>query len=125
MKPNTNTDEERLKALVGTENPFRVPEGYFQSFQQQLMQSLPQQPAAAERPARPSFWSKVHPWVAVAALFCGVILLLTTTMRQADEASVLAADSSMAYDEDEMSDYMVTSLFDEYTLYSYLTEEEY
>ena len=33
MKPNTNTDEERLKALVGTENPFRVPEGYFQSFQ--------------------------------------------------------------------------------------------
>ena len=127
MKPKSMSDEEKLKALVGTENPFRVPEGYFESFQQHLMRSLPERQSAEKKPVRVSMWTKARPWVAVAALFCGVIWLLAGTMHMADDrqSGVFATAEESLYSEEEMSDYMATSLFDEYTLYSYLTDDEY
>ena len=36
------SDEEKIRSKIGTENPFKVPEGYFEDFQQRLMSSLPE-----------------------------------------------------------------------------------
>ena len=37
-----HNDELYLKKTVGNRNPFRVPEGYFEQFTEQLMQQLPE-----------------------------------------------------------------------------------
>lgn len=126
MKPKTDIDEEKLKALLGKENPFRVPEGYFQSFPEQLMNSLPNREAAAAKVSRPSIWAKARPWVAAAAVVCGLVVLFATVRPHDEHADLdILAESVLFEDftENEMSDYMVTSLYDEYTLYSYLTDE--
>ena len=34
-------NEDYIKKMVGKENPFRVPEGYFDQLAQQVMQALP------------------------------------------------------------------------------------
>lgn len=121
------SDENKLKAIVGKENPFSVPEGYFEAFQQQLLSSLPERAAITEpKPVRVSMWSKARPWVAAAAVFCGVVVA-TAAFRGFNKAEdALMAESVVeTLTEDEMSDYMATSFFDEYTLYSYLTGSDF
>ena len=38
-------EELYLRSRMGKENPFRVPEGYFDNFASQLMEKLPEKPA--------------------------------------------------------------------------------
>lgn len=121
------SDESKLKDKVGTENPFRVPEGYFASFQQQLLASLPERAAAAPAPVRASLWTKARPWLSAAAIVCGVVLAVgvySSLQHPRQEALADGVEQSVLSD-DEMSEYMATSFFDEYTLYTYLTGEEY
>lgn len=128
MKPKTDIDEEKLKALLGKDNPFRVPEGYFQSFPEQLMSALPEREVSAVKLPQSSRWAKARPWVAAAAVLCGIVVLFASVRPHEDstEQNVLAESSWVEeYTEDEMADYMATSLFDEYTLYSYLTDSDY
>ncbi len=65
-------EETDLLKRCGTENPFTVPEGYFEHFTEQLMEKLP------EREAQPApqltLWTRVKPWVYMAAMFCGLML---------------------------------------------------
>lgn len=121
------SDEELIKSKVGTGNPFKVPEGYFDAFQQQLLSSLPERSLVAEQPVRTPVWGKVRrAWISVAAAAVGVVVLFTA-LHQTDgskESAALATADEMAFTEDEMAEYMVSSVFDDYTLYSYLTNEE-
>lgn len=121
--------EEELKKKIGTANPFRVPDGYFEGFADNMMRLLPERetsPVAADvavrnaapAPARRRLW---RPWLYAAAALCAVAFIIGAVHRT-DHPS---APSYVAeYNEEEMSDFMATSFFDEYTLYSYLTEEE-
>lgn len=120
------SDESKIMDKVGKENPFRVPEGYFESFQQQLLSSLPERAAAKQVPVRVSMWTKVRPWLSAAAIVCGMVLAVGV-FRGLDkpDKGILAGNQGTVLSEDEMSDLMATSFFDEYTLYSYLTGNEY
>ena len=120
------SDESKIKEKVGTENPFRVPEGYFESFQQQLLGSLPDRVVAEPVPVRVSMWTKVRPWLSAAAIVCGVVLAVGVYRGlEKPDKGILAEGVEQVLTEDEMSDYMATSFFDEYTLYTYLTGYEY
>lgn len=120
------SDESKLKDKVGTENPFRVPEGYFAAFQQQLLASLPERTTAEPMPVRVSMWTKIRPWLSAAAVVCGVVLAVGLTRGfEKSEKNMFAESVEQTLSEDEMSDYMATSFFDEYTLYTYLTGYEY
>jgi len=121
------SDEEIIKAKIGTENPFKVPEGYFETFQQQLLGSLPERAAVEPEPVRTPLWGKARrTWLSVAAAFVGVVVLFATLHQTGGtkESASLAAADEMAFTEDEMADYIASSVFDDYTLYSYLTNEE-
>lgn len=121
------SDEELLKSKVGTGNPFKVPEGYFETFQQQLLSSLPERPSMDEEPARTRVWGRARrTWISVAAAFVGVVVLFATLhqMNVTKESATLATADEMAFTEDEMAEYMASSVFDDYTLYCYLTNEE-
>lgn len=63
--------EEKLKEKVGSKLPYTVPEGYFKSFKENLMQNLPEYP---EKPvSKPlSRWQRLKPYVYLAAMFAGI-----------------------------------------------------
>lgn len=62
-----------LNKVDRNKNPFQVPENYFENFNAEIMNKLPEK---ANMPSvkKISLWKKVLPWTAVAAILCGVIL---------------------------------------------------
>ena len=67
--------EEQLKKRIGTENPFRVPEGYFEGFTSGLMEHLPEKEQVAVN-RTPTMWEKIRPLVYMAAMFVGIWLMM-------------------------------------------------
>lgn len=119
-------DEKELMARCGKKHPFKVPEGYFEQFHKQLMNSLPEPEALDTAPAPPiSFMVRIKPWLYMAAMFVGTIFVVQSLMfvqetRFPTEETALNEEIYA----DEADEFMSTSLYNEYTLYSYLTTDE-
>lgn len=113
-------EERQLLEQIGNENPFRTPEGYFDTFTAELMQKLPERDYATgsvtPSPHRRHRW--LAPAIAVAAVAAAFFIIPTLHTPQ-----LAAVDNGDAY-YDDMADYMSTSLYDEYTLFCYLTEDD-
>lgn len=118
-------EETDLLKRCGTENPFTVPEGYFERFTEQLMEKLPEREA---QPApRLTLWTRVKPWVYMAAMFCG--LMLSVRMFVGEKQSQLPAAISGTTDFTEVPDEYIDpivnqTMMDDYTLYQYLTDAD-
>ena len=118
-------EETDLLKRCGTENPFTVPEGYFERFTEQLMEKLP------EREAQPApkltLWTRVKPWVYMAAMFCGLMLSVRMFVGEKQSQSPAATPETTDFTEvpDEYIDPIVnqTMMYD-YTLYQYLTDAD-
>ncbi|MDR0394284.1 MAG: hypothetical protein LBH77_03905 [Tannerella sp.] len=63
-------------------NPFRVPDGYFESFTENMMSRLPEKPV--EKGSVISVYDRVKPWLYMAAAFTGIILLFNVLNRASD-----------------------------------------
>lgn len=62
---------------AGRHDGMTVPEGYFESFASDMMSRLPEQPRHTEPEVVPlSMWQRVRPYVYLAAMFCGIWLML-------------------------------------------------
>lgn len=67
--------EDALKEKYGQDSGMRVPEGYFATLQGQIMESLP--PYEKARPMlERSRWQRMKPYVYLAAMFCGIWLMM-------------------------------------------------
>ena len=113
MTNNYNTDELEAKLLsrFGTENPFTVPEGYFEGLTERVMSRI------AQRKRRRLVWR----WAA-AAVFAGCVVtggMLFEYRQQAIDNSQQTAED-IQYIEDAL-DY---SMIDNMSIASYLTEAE-
>ena len=64
--------ENNILRKAGTRNPFKVPEGYFEGFTQELMDRLPEKEMIPEM-QEPTLWQRVKPWIYMTAMFCGII----------------------------------------------------
>ena len=51
--------EDYLLSKCGRENPFKVPEGYFDQFTDDLMAKLPERTFDEEAPRKVTLWDKV------------------------------------------------------------------
>ena len=118
-------EETDLLKRCGTENPFTVPEGYFERFTEQLMEKLP------EREAQPApkltLWTRVKPWVYMAAMFCGLMLSVRMFVGEKQSQSPAATSEMTDFTEvpDEHIDPIVNqTMMDDYTLYQYLTDAD-
>ncbi|HJH63962.1 MAG TPA: hypothetical protein OIM59_04880 [Bacteroides mediterraneensis] len=118
-------EETDLLKRCGTENPFTVPEGYFERFTEQLMEKLP------EREAQPApkltLWTRVKPWVYMAAMFCGLMLSVRMFVGEKQSQSPAATSEMTDFTEvpDEYIDPIVNqTMMDDYTLYQYLTDAD-
>ena len=78
-----NTKLGKIVDSYKTDTPFRVPEGYFARFNEEIMNRLPEK---TETPATKtiSMWDRAKPLLYIAAMFAGVyfsITLLTNNER--------------------------------------------
>jgi hypothetical protein len=74
---NTNNKLDELK----DRNPFRVPDGYFGSFTENMMSRLPEKPI--EKSNVISIYDRIKPWLYMAAAFAGLILLFNVLNKTA------------------------------------------
>ena len=119
-------EEDKLLKKIGTENPFRVPEGYFEGFTSDLMSRLPEK-EKTDVHREPTTWEKVRPWLYTAAMFIGAALIIRVaspgeTVSNGQQQQQIAADES-----DIEMEYIRTAIentmMDDYSLYVYLSDE--
>lgn len=99
--------EEELISRYGKDPGMKVPEGYFAGLEQNILKSLPPYPKAAPSLAL-SRWNRVKPYVYLAAMFCGIWLMmkvfhtatqpLSMSLDNPPEALVELIDGGMDYD---------------------------
>ena len=70
MKP-----EEDLLSKYGKDSGMKVPEGYFPDLESRIMNSLPPYKKEIKVPEL-SRWHRVKPYVYLAAMFCGIWLMM-------------------------------------------------
>lgn len=80
---------------IGNKNPFTVPEGYFEQLSGSILSQLPERVEVAPQPV--GVWKRIQPWLYMAAMFCGIALmvnLFTRTARQADASGLNLSSSA-------------------------------
>ncbi len=113
-------EEKYLEQRIPKHNPFRVPEGYFDSFAAQVMERLPEQaPAKHEEPKAKRVL--LRPWMYAAAclivaVFCVAVYFSHINSESAQAPQQMAVTDSYI---DEAVDYV---MLDNAEIYSYLAE---
>ena len=67
--------EDIIKDKYGKNPGFKVPENYFHDLEMQIMESLPPYPQTIRTIER-SRWQRIKPYVYLAAMFCGIWLMM-------------------------------------------------
>ena len=118
-------DEKELMERCGKKTPFKTPEGYFEHFHEQLMSNLPEPEMTTSRPEEVTFFTHLKPLLYMAAMFVSTIFVIQGLMfvqeKKFPDTQVAASEDIYT---DEADHFMATSLYNEYTLYSYLTTNE-
>ena len=99
--------EEQLFTKYGKVSGMKVPEGYFADLQKNIMESLPPYKKAEPR-IEMSRWQRVKPYVYLAAMFCGIWLMMkvfhtatqpmSLSLDNPPEAFVEMIDGGLDYD---------------------------
>ncbi len=119
-------EEDKLMKKFGTDNPFTVPDGYFDNLTEEIMSKLPEKESPLEI-KEPSTWSKIRPWLYMAAMFIAILLPIRFMInRTTPEAPVLTATT---VENEQLTDEYIDAILnhtmmDDYTLYKYLTEAD-
>lgn len=112
----TTQEEIKITELGGRQNPFRVPEGYFESFDERLFARLPQQKQAKVVSLRRNLWR-------YAAAIVVVLGVGSALYWHRDSATTLAY-SEEAAQEEYYNDALDYAMVDNSEIAAYLTEAE-
>ena len=116
--------EDNILRKVGTQNPFRVPENYFEDFTQELMNKLPEKEPILCL-SEPTLWQRVKRWVYMTAMFVGIMLSVRIFVGEPknDEFPISLTEAAMLSTEEWETLIRRTSV-DDYALYELLLTEE-
>lgn len=119
-------EEDKLMKKLGTNNPFTVPDGYFANLTEEIMNKLPEKEQSIEM-KEPSTWSKIRPWLYMAAMFIAILLpirfMINRTSSKTPTLTVITTENEQLTD--EYIDVILShTMMDDYTLYKYLTEAD-
>ncbi len=124
--------EEELKQMVGTDNPFKTPEGYFENLSSQVMSKLPEKKTNVIHISR---WQSIKPWAYMAAMFVGAALMIqlgrgvfTPNTVTQSESDLFAFDSNELVLDDIISDQDIDSSLNDsfmgdYSLYELVASD--
>lgn len=121
-------EDTELKKKIGKENPFKVPEGYFENIVPEIMKQLPE--AEAQESVEITMWERVKPWVYMVAMFCGLMFGLRVMMmdkpvnKEINTDNVSMADSLEGIPDEYIDPILDQTMMDDYTLYMYLTDAD-
>lgn len=118
-------EEDNIRKKTGTENPFRVPDGYFENLTSEVMNRLPEKEKLTAVQQEPTLWQKVRPWLYMTAMFIGAALII----RVASSNHTPSAEERMAADDTETEMEYINmavenSMLDDYSLYVYLADSD-
>ena len=115
-------EEENILKKVGTENPFKVPEGYFENLTSEIMAFIPEEtPTKVVKMA--TLWDRMKPWAYMAAMFVGAAMLI----RIGSSSNEPTITNQLALDDNELEmEYISTivdgAMMDDYSLYMFLSD---
>lgn len=121
-------EDTELKKKIGKENPFKVPEGYFENIVPEIMKQLPE--AEAQESVEITMWERVKPWVYMVAMFCGLMFGLRVMMNDKpvstgiNAGDVSMTDSVQGIPDEYIDPILDQAMMDDYTLYMYLTDAD-
>lgn len=121
-------EDTELKKKIGKENPFKVPEGYFENIVPEIMKQLPE--AEAQESVEITMWERVKPWVYMVAMFCGLMFGLRVMMmdkpvnKEINTDNVSMTDSVQGIPDEYIDPILDQAMMDDYTLYMYLTDAD-
>ena len=118
--------EDNILKKAGTDNPFSVPDHYFEDFSRNLMAKLPEK-EPLPLPEEPTLWQRVKPWIYMAAMFCGIMLSVRVFVGEPQKEEIPhinVADAENIPDED-WEIIIDRIMMDDYTLYQYLTDANF
>ncbi len=121
-------EDTELKNRLGKENPFKVPEGYFENVIPEIMKQLPEIEEQGQDEV--TLWERVKPWVYMVAMFCGLMFSVRVMMMdnsaQTDNniASVSMNDTLQNIPDEYIEPILDQAMMDDYTLYMYLTDAD-
>ncbi len=69
-----NKDKKNILTKLGKDPGFKVPDGYFESFTENLVKDLPEPELTPIVP--PTRWQRIRPFVYMAAMFVGIWLMM-------------------------------------------------
>lgn len=121
-------EDTELKNRIGKENPFKVPEGYFENIVPEIMKQLPETEVQEE--VEVTMWERVKPWVYMVAMFCGLMFGLRVMMNDRpvstgiNAGDVSMTDSVQGIPDEYIDSILDQAMMDDYTLYMYLTDAD-
>lgn len=124
-----NYEEKEMQERFGKENPFRVPEGYFDQLTERVMAQLPERdqqteviPLSARRPK--SRLVALRPWLYAAACTVAVVVMGLTFHHSNEpvEEQSLASTSSTNTESQYMDDAADYVMLDNAEIYACLAE---
>ncbi len=106
-------------------NPFTVPDNYFENISEEIMKNLPEKETPL--PVKVSMWTKVKPWIYMAAMFVGTYFLVQVLLdktggtdgnlnRISSHQNVISSDkywSDVQITEDEFFEYVEDQLIND------------
>ena len=118
--------EDNLLRKVGTGNPFRVPDHYFEDFTQELMDKLPEKEPMTSMPEI-TLWQRVKPWIYMTAMFCGIMLSVKIFVGNPskDEFPAISQTEVENLPDEDLEIMIDRIMMDDYTLYQYLTDANF
>lgn len=125
MKGVTDMKEEKeLFQKIGKENPFKVPEGYFENLTQQVMERLPEKEPQPTQEI--SMWERVKPWAYMAAMFVGLMFTVQVFVGKQDRQTVPSENVSPVSDlsDEYLAPIINQTMLDDYELYQYLSDAD-
>lgn len=118
-------EEDNILKMVGKENGFRVPDGYFENLTSEVMSRLPEKEKPAFIKKEPTKWERVKPWLYMTAMFAGAALIIRVASSDrapvADRIAMEDMETEIVSDE-YISSVLDNSMLDDYSLYVYLSD---
>lgn len=110
-----------LEQLRKEPDGFKVPEGYFEKFVQQMPEKLPEV-AITEVDETPSTWVKWRPFVYMAAMFAGVWCMMSIFNRSNGSGDLDRRAAELRQEmtiEENADEVMMSGVFSPYDIYNY------
>ena len=108
---------------INRKSGMKVPDGYFESLHDRVMQNLPEKEIIVEQPAPISFWTMAKPWVYMAAMFAGIALMFKVFVWTSSDFTNSQFQAESKDTESEIvEDFIFYNNVSDYTIFEFIAE---